>query len=211
MSQALCQIDSPVGQLEWVYIDGSGKEDLQGNFKYQVDVVVEPEVAEPFRKMVEGFWEDNKPKGAKDAKSLGIYPHRVKDEEASKEAGEPVYKETGKTVIRFKTSTSYPNGDPKVIKIFNSKGNEVSLQGKRIGNGSRGRVTGAMDIYNVSKINQGVTFYLNGIQLSKFVEYTGGVNFSAMDDPESDGFEGIPGAMGGIEDETTTEASTPRL
>ena len=163
-------IDSPVGELEWVFVDGEGKEDLQGNPKYQVDVVLTPEKAEPFKALVDKFWEEHKPKGAKNAKSLGIYPHMVKDEKASTEAGENVYKETGNTVVRFKTNTTYQSGDPKVIKIFNAKGNEISLMGKKIGNGSRGRANGVMAIYNINKATCGVAFYLNALQLSKFVE-----------------------------------------
>lgn len=203
-------IDSPVGTFEWVIIDGEGKPDLQNVPKFQCDVVLEPEIAEPFVQMVEEFWEENKPKGAKKAKSLGIYPHRVLDEEATKEEGEKVYKETGKTVVRFKTGVTYTSGDPKIIKVFNSKGNEISLQGKKVGNGSRGRANGAMAIYSVPG-NAGVTFYLNAIQLSKFVEWTGGANFDAIDEEEGD-FEGVEGSMGGIPEEAETEApSKPRL
>ena len=200
-------IDSPIGNLEWVHIDGEGKPDLQGVPKFSVDVVLSPEQAEPFKAMVNEYWEQNKPKGAKEAKSLGVYPHTVKDEAASKEAGETVYKETGNTVVRFKTGTAYQSGDSKVVKIFNSKGHEVSLQGKKIGNGSRGRVNGVMAIYNINKATCGVTFYLNAIQLSKLVEYAG-VAFKPMDDDEGD-FEGVDGGMGGIADEETTER--PRL
>jgi hypothetical protein len=201
-------IDSPVGDLEWVFIDGEGKKDLQDVPKYQVDVVLTPETAKSFVKLVEKFWEDNKPKGAKDAKSLGIYPHMVKDEEASKEAGENVYKETGNTVVRFKTNITYASGDPKVIKIFNSKGNEISLHGKKIGNGSRGRVNGVMAIYNINKATCGVSFYLNAIQLSKFVEFTGGANFDEIEDGD---FEGVEGEMGGIADEQSDAPTKPRL
>ena len=200
-------IDSPVGDLEWVVIDGEGKPDLQNVPKYQCDVVITPEQAETFKEIVLKFWEDNKPKGAKDAKSLGIYPHTVKDEKASREAGENVYKETGNTVIRFKTGTTFQSGDPKVIKIFNSKGNEVSLQGKKIGNGSRGRVNGVMAIYNINKATCGVTFYLNAIQLSKFVEWTGGADFDEIEDGD---FEGVEGGLGAIEDESS-ETERPRL
>jgi hypothetical protein len=85
-------IESPVGEFEWCFIDGDGKPDLQGKPKYQVDVVLTPEQAEPFKVMVADFWKENKPKGAKAPKSTGIYPHTVKDEEASSEAGENVYK-----------------------------------------------------------------------------------------------------------------------
>ena len=199
--------ESPVGTLEWVFIDDEGKEDLQGIPKYSVDVVLEPEQAAVVEDAINAFWEENKPKGAKDAKSLGIYDHNVKDEEASAEAGENVYKPTGKKVLRFKTGITYKSGDRKIIKIFNSKGNEVSLMGKKIGNGSRGRVGGSMAIYNINKATCGVTFYLDRIQLSKFVEYTGGGTFEAMPDEEGD-FDGVDGGMGGIEDE---QVERPRL
>ena len=200
-------IDSPVGDLEWVHIDGDGKPDLQGVPKFQCDVVLTPDVAEAFKATVDQYWEENKPKGAKAAKSLGIYPHTVKDEDASKDAGENVYKETGNTVVRFKTGTTFQSGDPKIVKVFNSKGNEVSLQGKKIGNGSRGRVNGVMAIYNISPKTCGVTFYLNAIQLSKFVEWTGGANFDTIDE-EDGGFEGVEGVPGAIEEEAMDR---PRL
>ena len=210
MSETL-QLDSPIGDLEWVFIDGVGKADLQGAMKYSVDLVFSAEQAEPFKALVNDFWEEHKPKGAKAAKSLGIYDHSVKDVDASKEAGENVYALTGKTTVRFKTGTSYQSGDAKVIKVFNSKGNEVSLQGKKVGNGSRGRVNGAMAIYNINKATCGVTFYLNAIQLSKFVEFTGGAAFGAMDDEEGD-FDGVDGGMGGLaEDTAETEVERPRL
>ena len=201
-------IESPIGNLEWCFISGEGKPDMQGKPKYQVDVVITPELAEPFKAMVANFWDENKPKGAKAAKSTGVYPHTVKDEKASSEAGENVYKETGNTVIRFKTGTEYVSGDKKIIKVFNSKGNEVSLHGKKVGNGSRGRAIGSMAIYDFNAAARGVTFYLNSLQLSKFVEYTGGADPSgAIDD--GDGFEGVEGDMpAAIEDET---ASKPRL
>jgi len=202
------RIDSPVGNLEWVFIDGEGKADLQGNMKYSVNLVLTEEDGEQFKAVVNQFWEDNKPKGAKAAKSLGLYPHKTKDEAASKEAGENIYAETGKLIVTFKTGTTYQSGDQKIIKIFNSKGNEVSLMGKKIGNGSRGRVSGIMAIYNINKATSGVTFYLDAIQLSKFVEFTGGTDFGAIDD-DGEGFEGVPGEMpGAIEDE---QQDRPRL
>jgi hypothetical protein len=211
MSNYIQPIESPVGTLEWCFIDGDGKPDLQGKPKYQVDVVLTPEQAEPFKAMVDAFWEEHKPKGAKEAKSTGVYPHTVKDEEASAKAGENVYKETGKTVIRFKTGTEYVSGDKKIIKVFNSKGNEVSLHGKKIGNDSRGRAIGQIAIYDFNTAARGVTFYLNSIQLSKFVEFTGNANPSSqIDDEDGDGFEGVEGELDAVENESN-ETSKPRL
>lgn len=203
-------VNSPVGELEWIFIDGTGKEDLQGNMKFTASVVLTPEQAEPFIAMADAFWEENKPKGAKTPKTCGYYKHKVKDEEASKNEGETVYSETGNYVLQFKTNTSFPNGNDKVVKVFNSKGAEISLMGKKIGNGSRGRIGGAMGIYNVNKASQGVTLYLNSIQLTKFVEYAG-VSFDAIEDEDGEeGFDGVDSdGMGGIED--TPEADRPRL
>jgi hypothetical protein len=204
-------IESPVGTLEWCFIDGEGRPDLQGKPKYQVDVVLTPEKAEPFKAMVADFWKENKPKGAKEPKSTGIYPHTVKDEEASSKAGENIYTETGNTVVRFKTGTEYVSGDKKIIKIFNSKGNEVSLHGKKVGNGSRGRAVGSIAIYDFSVAARGVTFYLNSVQLSKFVEFTGGSNPSGEIEDDGD-FEGVEGELTPTADDEGSEpASKPRL
>jgi hypothetical protein len=103
------------------------------------------------------------------------------------------------------------SGDKKIIKVFNSKGNEVSLHGKKIGNGSRGRAVGSIAIYDFNTAARGVTFYLNSVQLSKFVEFTGGSAPSGGIDDEGEGFEGVEGDMpSGIEDESST-TTKPRL
>ena len=210
MSNYTQPIESPVGTLEWCFIDGDGKPDLQGKPKYQVDVVLTPEQAVPFKAMVADFWKEHKPKGAKEPKSTGVYKHTVKDEETSSKAGENVYKETGKTVIRFKTGTEYVSGDKKIIKIFNSKGNEVSLHGKKVGNDSRGRAIGSIAIYDFSVAARGVTFYLNSLQLSKFVEFTGNANPSGQIEEDGD-FEGVEGDMPGAIEDESSEPSKPRL
>ena len=89
----------------------------------------------------------------------------------------------------------------------------TAAMGKKIGNGSRGRVGGVMAIYK-HKAKKGVTFYLNTVQLTKFVEFTGGVNADEVTDEAGDGFDGVDGGMGALEDESNThegEVSKPRL
>ncbi len=203
--------ESPVGDLEWVFTTGEGKKDLKGNFKYQANVVVPTEVGKTLEKRLAEFWKEHKPKGSKEPKSTGLYKHTVLDKEATAAEGENIYKETGKYFLCFKTGTKYVSGDKKLIKIFNSKGNEVSLHGKKIGNGSRGRLIGSMAIYDVSVAARGVTFYLDSIQLSKFVEYTGGSDPSGAIDPEEGDFEGVEGELSGIEEGENTETVKPRL
>ncbi len=202
-------INSPIGELEWATIDGEGKDDLQGVKKYNITVVLDEAEATEFKAQADAFWEDNKPKGAGKPKTTGYYPHKVKNLEKSKEAGEPIYDMTGKTALQFKTNTTFPNGNAKVVKIFNSKGAEVSLMGKKIGNGSRGRVGGAMGIYNINKASQGVTLYLNSVQLTKFVEYTGNSFDDISEADGEDGFDGVEDSMGGIDDKQ--EVDRPRI
>ena len=68
------KLTTPKGTLEWVTIDGEGKENLSGKMQYVANIVLEAD--SPVVKKIEQFWKDNKPNGfKKDAKSLGIYPH----------------------------------------------------------------------------------------------------------------------------------------
>ena len=121
------------------------------------------------------------------------------------EDGEKQYKavkDGGRVTVAFKTGTTWPDGNPKEVKVYNAKGKKVALGDMKIGNNSEGRVGGMMDIYmNKSKagavLDAGVTLYLDKIQIAKLVEYTGGDEpMDAMDDedgwsgPEEDTFEG---------------------
>jgi hypothetical protein len=215
-------VDTPIGDLEWVIISGEGSEDLNGNMKYKASMVLdlEKQAHSEFVAMVKDFWNTNKPKAFKkaEADSMGLYPHRVptgnKDEN-----GDPIYEETGKVIVVFKTGTTFKDGKPKTVKVFNAKGAEVLLGDKKIANGSRGRLGGVMAIYTTTDrsgnkiVNSGVTFYLNKVQLTKFVEFVG-EGFDAIEDAEvEEAFEGT-GDMGAVVDDEVTETATidkPRL
>lgn len=208
--------DSPIGDLEWTIISGEGKANLNGTMQYVTTLVLTAEQAEPLKELLQKYWEDNKPKSIKEAKSMGWYPHTVPTDEKDEE-GKTVYAETGKVAFVFKTNVSFKDGKQKVVKVFNAKGAEVQLGQKKIGNGSRGRVNGAYGIYEVkapngkSIVNAGVTLYLNGIQLTKFVEYVGGPNFSEVEDPEGEGFEGFEDDGMAAIDPAAEDAPKPRL
>lgn len=204
MSEKTAQVvTTPVGDLEWVFITGKGKKDLNDNDRYVADVVMDKEKAQPFIDEIEAFWDEFKPKKHKGApKSLGW-------KEIEDDAGES----TGRIRLSFWTGTTFPDGSQKIVKVFNAKGAEVSLGDKKIGNGSRGRIKGAMDIYDSGPGARGVTLYLNGIQLSKFVPFEGGVNFDEIEDDEGGDFDGFDDGMGGIEEDNSEDNSkaTPRL
>lgn len=208
----LKKFKSPIGDLEWVIITGEGKENLSGVQQYKCDLVLEADVAAKLEAEIRAFWADNRPKSILEPKSLGFYPHTVKTEEVDEATGKPVYKETGKTMFSFKTATTFGDGKPKVVQVFNASGAKVSLGDQTIGNGSRGRVDGAMDIYQVKAkgkssaiVDAGVTLFLNGIQLAKFVPYVGGVQFDAIEGEDIE----VEGQMDAIKEDDS--AARPRL
>lgn len=227
MSQVLA-VKTPIGDLKWVIFNGEGKENLSGRMKYQADLVLPADSPEAvsLKGTIDQYWEDNKPTGlpkTKPAKSLGykLEKEPILDDEGNKQyddAGKVVSRETGNIVFTFSTDTTYPSGDPKVINIFNSKGNKVDLGSKKIGNGSRGQLSGAIGIYTVkdakgkSVIDGGVTLYLNSIRLVKFLEFSGeeswdeaGEDGGWTGEGETDGWNGEAGQ------ETTGGKATPRL
>jgi len=171
----LKKIMTPVGELLWVYHSGEGKEDLSGRWQYVATLALEGEAAEDLKMQINNFWAENKPKKHnKPPKSLGFKPETDADGN-----------ETGRTLFIFKTSTTFPNGEKKVINIYNAKGNKIALGDKKIGNGSTGRISGYMGIYE-SPGGVGVTLYLNSIQLKKFIEYNIGDNFDDISESEED-------------------------
>lgn len=178
---------TPVGDLKWVFITGQGKKDLNDNDRYVASVALKndsPEL-ETVTQLINSYWDENKPKGKVKAKSNGIKEEFDKD-------GNP----TGYHLVNFWTGISFPDGSPKVIKTYNARGAEVALGAKKIGNGSRGAISGAMAIYKNGP-NVGVTLYLNAVQLTKFVEFSSDAGFAAQEDEDGwtgedlndDGFE----------------------
>lgn len=203
---SIVKIVSPKGELEWVHIHGEGKENLSGKQQYLANLVLDPENVPAHKAFIDGinkFWEDNKPKGfKKDAKSTGVYPHKVKSEDTD-ENGKPIYVEDGKVYLAFKTGTTYQDGSPKTIKIYNSKAKEVNIGEAKIGNGSIGEISGAMGIYQTKDksgktlVDAGVALYLDAIKISKFVEYTQASAFAAdEEDADGEGWEGDVGWTG---------------
>lgn len=212
-------VESPVGELEYVMISGKGKlNTLNDKYYYVATLVLEDnEETEIFKQEIMAVWKEKRSKkfAKSDPKSTGFAPHKINTGKKDPETDEIIYEETGKIAFSFKTETTYKDGNPKKIVVFNSKGREVELGQKKIGNGSRGRIKGVIAYYEQPK-EAGVSLYLNGLQLSKFVEYVGGVDFDEIEG-EEDGFEGFDDdGMAALEDnndgETAAEpASRPRL
>ncbi len=174
------KIITPLGELRWVFITGEGRESLNGDPRYSAALRLKTDSKElaQIEAEIKAFWEAEKPKEAKKCASNGIRLEQDKDG-----------KETGYSLVNFWTGTHFADGKQKVVNTYNSRGQKVSLGAKSIGNGSVGAISGTMSTYS-SKPNHGVTLYLSGIQLTKFVEYS-----------QDDGFEAQEGDFEQVEED----------
>lgn len=155
------KITTPKGELKWASVAGAGKKDLQGRDIFSVDIEMPFERAQPLVDEINGLWESDKPKGAKDPTSTGF---RIAED--------------GQTVkFTFKTSAVYPSGDPKEVTIYDAKAQRTKVTDK-IGNGSIGRVSGMASIYDAGVAARGVTLYLDSLQLIKLVRYEEAASFN---------------------------------
>lgn len=171
------KVTTPKGELRWATISGQGKEDLNGRLIYTADLVVDAKTAQPLIDELNTFWDENKPKGAKAAKSMG---YKTLDD--------------GNVSFTLKTATTYPSGDAKKINVYNAEAKRIDWEeGKRIGNGSEGRLSGKAAVYDAGTAARGVTLYLDAIQISKLVEYETSTGFSADADGDYAGTENTDG------------------
>ncbi len=197
------QFTSPKGNLKWAFIDGDGRKD-----KYSVVVSVPEAEAKEAMAYIDNWWKENRPKQSKPRPKTTGYKY-----EEDEETGE----RTGNVYFSFSTGTSFPSGDKKVVKLFTAKApvREVSLGGKKIGEGSIGRAMGSLAIFEYESAF-GTTLYLDAISLSKFVEYVGGIKASEVvtdDDAEDLGLDtAVVGTDSVHEEEAEAQpADAPRV
>jgi len=196
--QPMARLITGVGDLMWVFITGNGKKNLQDKNCFVASVRFakdDPKLAK-IEAQLATFWEEHKGKGWK-LKSTGVTPEKYPAGHAQE--GE----ETGNVFVNFWTGVTWPDGKAKVIKTKNSAGLEVSLGSKKIGNGSRGAISGNMSLYDSGVAARGITLFLNTVQLTKFVEFTQDDGMGAVEDEDGEGFTGadIDDGMTAIVDE----------
>lgn len=213
---------TPKGELAWVVITGEGVENLSGQMQYKTDLILEPEGKneehDAFVKSIEDYWlsvKDTVPAYKKNPKkkpkSLGVYPcDPLLDEDGNVQKDEEdktIYDPNGRRALRFKTATTFPDGTHKKVKTYNAKAKEVNLGDTRIGNGSIGRVAGAMDLYSTKVGEAGVTLYLDKIMISKLVE----MDDNAFEADEDGEFVDVENDFTGEESEPAEGKAKPRL
>lgn len=147
------------GEIEFASITGKGIKINPKNkyFSYKVSMVVTKEEAKRINERRLALWEEYKPKGAPD-----------------EPANELVYKhpDTGKYYINPHCPVENADGSDAVIGIVDSSEDLNKLDPEvfgKIGKGSTGHVNVNFTVYE-----EGVSMYLNGLQLVEFVPYAGG-------------------------------------
>jgi len=201
---------TPLGELSWIFIDGKGKRNYNDDGDiFSGTITFAGSVAKEVVETIEAFYEEYKVKG-KSKGSMGWYHPYIFDDKGEKiplkdakdKVIEDKYEQDEDIVcITFKTGIEWPDGKPKVINVYNSKGVKVSLGQTKIGNGSTGCLAGQMSMFERPK-DQGVTFYLNSVQVVTLTAFEGGDKFEQHDG----GFEGVDEESGiPIEEKTEEE------
>ena len=179
--------------LLYVFITGFGRQNKKqkklgkaGKYQAALRIPSDDPWLKQFKKEIRDFWEEHKPKDVDICKSNGIKPEYKKDED-----GKATKEETGFTLINAWTGASYEDsGDAVEVPIYNSKGRKTTTNGKLIGEGTTGRILGTMKVYETDEGDAGVTLYLNGLQIKKFVEYIDQNAPDAEDDSDGDDWDG---------------------
>lgn len=194
-------IKTPVLELGWVNIEGKGKDNFNQDGKVYIATAYAVEGSPEEKILVDtinAYWTANKPKPNSKAKSLGYRPEVVDEEE------------TGRTAFTFSTNTTFA-GSNNVVKIpvLNFKGDNAPLQGRRIGNGSRGVLHGSMGLYQKGA-NTGVSLYLKAVQLTKLVEYSD-IDVEALQPDDDDSYTGEDNYVGETAPNETEPEAKPTL
>ena len=182
----MAKIKTKVVTLNYTFIDGEGRNQARQGEEPRMQFVTTAVMKKdgPEHKAlladIDAEWQAYKTKfGAKGLpKTNGIKDEMVKDPDGTIDpATEEIRKvATGNVVATFKTNTTWPNGNPQVVKVFDHKGNDITTAYHNadwgIGNGTTGLVHGTAMGNNVGGDHK-VTLYLSAVQIAKLVKYDG--------------------------------------
>jgi len=195
---------TPLLPLSWVNIAGTGKLKMNAedngepsNYNYTATVIYPDEESMKKDKVIfDTFWRENKPKGCT-KQNYSMFKEEMApdlDAQGNEQHDEDdalIKKATGRWTLAAKTITHWPkDGKPNKIKVLRANGNPLDLGDKVIGDGSIGVIHGSIGV-NAYAGNEGLAFYLNAVQLKKFVEYTGSDDVETDDLGDDEGLEDV--------------------
>ena len=203
--------------MYYVFIDGEGRNSAMSGqepkYKYTVSYVV-PEGSPAHKHLVsiiDAEWEDYKQKFNLKGrpKTNGIKLETMADPKGTIDPETEEIKRipTGNIIASFKTNTTWPDGKPQIVKVFDHKGTDITEAFRAaswsIGNGSTGVIHGSAVGNNVGGTHK-VTLYLSAVQLAKLVKYEG-------DTVDADEIEGEDLDLGDAVTAIPDEEHTPNL
>jgi len=181
----MAKVKTKVGPLKYVFITGEGRNNSMNDeprMQYVASLCVPKDgaVHKDFKAQIDAEWKEYKERfGVKGLpKTNGIKDEMMKDPKGKIDPQtEEIQKvPTGNVLITFKTNTTWPNGNPQIVKVFDGKGREITQAVNSadwaIGEGSTGIIYGTAQGNNVGGTHK-VTLYLSAIQLAHLVKYEG--------------------------------------
>ena len=179
-------VKTKVGELKYVFIKGEGRNQAmpgeEARYQYVASIVFKKDSPEHkyLKALIDEEWKEYKTSNS--VKGLpattGIKDEMQKDPKGEIDpATEEVRKvPTGNIIAQFKTNTTWPNGNPKIVKVFDHKGAEITglYAGAQwaIGEGSTGVIFGTASGNGIGGKHK-VTLYLNAVQIAKLKKYEG--------------------------------------
>lgn len=189
----------PKGELAWVFVTGDGRENYnRDGYVYTASIIWDEETGNKVIKQITEFYKSVKVEKKSQQGTLGFtFGVRIGDNDetfvksddiAEMESDDTDFEKTGRVQMQFQTNREF-NGKRTVVPIYNSKAKRVDLpEGTSIGNGSMGSLQVTI-MHGTNERKQFLSRYLNGVQVTKLVEYTGANDFEAEDD-DDDGWTG---------------------
>lgn len=174
------QIVTPKGKLFWVTITGAGQWDFNKTFREFKASLVLPKDSDEAKELVstiDEFYASEYPKGKAFSKGYKLTGEDTKE-------GDTHY------TFSFKTRAEYPSGAPKVIGIFNARGEKADLGETLVGNGSIGKISAVLQTWS-SGAKSGVSLYLEAVQIIHLEEYLKATGFEADEEGTFEGTENI--------------------
>ncbi len=197
----------PVGELSWTVIRGEGKDNYNKDGKVYASAITWPtEVAQPIVDQIAEFYNDaknSKPQQGGMGHSIGVLVSSgegdEKEEKFIAHYDVPEKAElSGRIQMQFQTNVSF-EGKKTVVPVYNSKATKVTVpEDFSIGNGSIGSLQVTIK-HGSNERKQFISKYLNGVQLIKYVEYTGEADFEEEEsEAGAEGWEGFEDADTGF-------------
>ena len=171
---------TPIGTLMWVNVSNKGKLNYnRDGYEYVASIVLSPENSKIVIDQIKSIYDENHVKGNAQ-QTLGYTPCTAKGSTKANTPEDEKLLGEGYNLFRFKTQTTYPGGELKVINIYNAKARKVAMGETFIGNGSTGSISGSIGFY-VNGRKDGISLWLNSVQVINLVPYHSDGDFKSTD------------------------------